>query len=157
MRRISILAGLVVAVAVAISATSASAGQPFQHATGGVTLGNPTQYLEFNAFDYGGGATPDRGTVNYSNPSAGVSYQASVYCAVVSGNTASFGYVIPAGTGSGLDGLRIIWTVTDGGSPGAGHDTAGFAVLSPGPTSRADCSTPPSSFYPVTDGNLVVH
>jgi hypothetical protein len=43
----------------------AAAPKNFTHATGGIALSDPSQYVSFNAFDYG--ATGDRGTVAYTN------------------------------------------------------------------------------------------
>jgi hypothetical protein len=142
-----------------IVASQALAAKPFAQATGGVTLANPTQYLAFNAFDYG--ATGDRGTVDYSNPSAAVSYQADVFCADVNsaGGWANFAYQIPPGVDS-ISGLYIVWHVTDGGSPGAGNDTAGFTATSDLATATAYCNDPaftPANSYTITGGNLVVH
>ena len=148
---------LVAAVAVIALALPAavSAKQSFSQATGGVTLSGPQQ-LSFNAFDYG--ATGDRGNVNYRNPSAGVAYKADVYCAAQAGNTSVFAYVIPAGSGiDALTGLRIVWRVADGGSPGAGNDQAGFVNLGTGAPTASDCSAGGFADYAITDGNLVVH
>jgi len=44
---------------------SAVAAPKFTHANGSVALSGPSQYVSFNAFDYG--ATGDRGTVSYTN------------------------------------------------------------------------------------------
>ena len=46
-------------------AGSALAAPKFTHANGNVALSGPSQYVSFNAFDYG--ATGDRGTVSYTN------------------------------------------------------------------------------------------
>lgn len=142
-----------------ITASQALAAKPFAQATGDVTLANPTQYLSFNAFDYG--ATGDRGTVDYSNPSAAVSYTADVFCANVNSalGWANFAYQIPPGVDS-ISGLYIVWRVTDGGSPGAGNDTAGFTATSDPATALTMCNDPaftPANTYPITAGNLVVH
>jgi hypothetical protein len=50
---------------VTVMMASASATSTFTHATGGIWLSEPAQYVGFNAFDYGD--TGDRGTVNYTN------------------------------------------------------------------------------------------
>lgn len=50
---------------VALVSSVAIAGPSFTQATGSVGLSNPTQFMSFNAFDYG--ATGDRGTVSYAN------------------------------------------------------------------------------------------
>lgn len=47
------------------SVAALAAPTAFTHATGGVWLTSPSQYVSFNAFDYANGA--DRGTVNYTN------------------------------------------------------------------------------------------
>ena len=48
-----------------IAATALAAPKNFTHATGGIALSDPSQYVSFNAFDYG--ATGDRGTIAYTN------------------------------------------------------------------------------------------
>jgi hypothetical protein len=48
-----------------VSSMALAAPATFTQATGSVWLSGPTQYVAFNAFDYG--ATGDRGTVNYTN------------------------------------------------------------------------------------------
>jgi hypothetical protein len=62
MKRLSVALALVMSLALAGSVIGAST---FTHATGGVELASPSQYVSFNAFDYG--ATGDRGTVAYTN------------------------------------------------------------------------------------------
>jgi hypothetical protein len=54
-------AGLLVGLAV----VPAAAVPSFTHVTGGIAMSAPSQYVSFNAFDYG--PTGDRGTVNYTN------------------------------------------------------------------------------------------
>lgn len=150
-----LLVGVVATLAVV---GQASAAKPFTHATGGVTLADPTQNLSFNAFDYG--TTGDRGQVTYANPGAGVSYTASVFCANVdpATNTALFAYQIPPGNG-GLSGLYIVWKVVDGGTPGTNGDTAGFVVPPDQASATAACNNLATGVtnYAITDGNLVVH
>ena len=58
------LAAVTMTTVLMVSAVSA-APPGFTHATGGVWLSTPTQYVEFSAFDYG--PTGDRGTVYYTN------------------------------------------------------------------------------------------
>lgn len=62
-----VLAALAAVVMTAVLMVSAASAAPrnFTHATGSVWLSNPTQYVEFDAFDYG--LTGDRGTVSYTN------------------------------------------------------------------------------------------
>ncbi len=48
-----------------VVAGAAVAAPPFKQATGGIALSSPSQYVSFNAFDYG--ATGDRGTIAYTN------------------------------------------------------------------------------------------
>lgn len=52
-------------------------------------------------------------------------YSVPVMDVVVDGNTATFDYVIPAGILT-VDPYPITVKVTDGGTPGAGHDTISF-------------------------------
>jgi hypothetical protein len=152
------LASAVFALVAGVVASQALAAKPFAQATGGVTLSTPTQYLQFNAFDYGD--TGGRGVVNYTNEGV-VSYQADVVCASVdlTTGTALFAYQIPAGTGLGLDGLYIVWQVTDKGSPGAGNDTAGFYATSSRDDAMNVCNGLTTTFtmYDIVAGNLVVH
>jgi hypothetical protein len=155
MRKLFLLAAVVAAVAV--GAGQATAKPHSGHANGGVTLANPTQYLAFSVFDHG--AMADRGTVTYSNPSASVSYHAKVFCVDVNsaGKWATFAYAIPNGS---LAGTLVVWHVTDGGSPGAGHDTAGFSVASDHASATTMCNDStftPANSYTITSGNIVVH
>jgi hypothetical protein len=64
MRR-AILPSIAAAFLLLVAMIPASAGQPFTQATGGIWLSGPTQYVSFNAFDYGDSG--DRGTFNYAN------------------------------------------------------------------------------------------
>ena len=80
-----------------------------------------------------------------------LSYTASVTCADVSSSasTATFGFTIPAGF-PGLSGLNIVAKVHDGGTPGTNGDTWAHGVAN-------DPCEGPTSGYPITSGNLVVH
>lgn len=81
--------------------------------------------------------------LTWSTPAGSVhevlSYTAAMSSVVVSGSTASFVYTIPAG--NPYSGTVVTMSMTDGGSPGAGHDT--FTIF----------GTP----YTIVSGNLVVH
>jgi hypothetical protein len=66
-------------------------------ATGNVVLSGPIQNLSFITHDNGNTSSLDQGTVTYSNPDAGLTYTAATTCVNISGNTAYFAYVIPAG------------------------------------------------------------
>jgi hypothetical protein len=157
MKRFVLLAALALA---AIVASQAFAAPSFTQATGDVTFAGPNQELAFNAFDYG--TTGDRGAVTYTNQGV-TSYQANVFCANVNsaGRWANFAYQIPAGTGQGLDGLYIVWQVKDGGSAGAGNDTAGFDVAHGQAEAASLCNSndwhPTYYNFGVATGNLVVH
>ena len=155
MRKLFFLAAVIAALAV--GAGPAAAKKQAGHANGGVTLANPTQRLAVSVFDHG--TMGDRGTVTYSNPSASVSYHAKVFCANVNsaGKWANFAYVIPKGS---LAGTFVVWHVKDGGSPGAGHDTAGFSVASDHAAATTMCNDSnftPANSYAIVKGNLVVH
>lgn len=63
-RLLAALTSALMMVAVAVG-TVGAAPNDFTHATGGVWLSGPSQYVAFSAFDYG--ETGDRGTVNYTN------------------------------------------------------------------------------------------
>lgn len=80
-----------------------------------------------------------------------LSYSASVTCAVVNStkDAMTFGFTIPAGF-PGLTGLPIVVKVVDGGTPGVNGDTWAHGIA----TSACDG---PTSGYPITGGNLVVH
>ena len=114
-----------IAACVVIATTAMAASKNFTHATGGIALsGGYSQYVSFNAFDYG--ATGDRGTVAYTNfdyPAAGTGVwnvvDASVL--VVAGSVThsmTIDSVTPisttatkfSGTGS-MDGSSCTWTV----------------------------------------------
>lgn len=157
MKKIVLLAALALA---AIAASQALAAPGFTQATGDVTFASPNQELVFNAFDYG--SAGDRGTVTYTNQGV-TSYQANVFCANVqsAAHVANFAYQIPAGTGSGLDGLYIVWQVRDGGSGLGSTDSAGFDVAPNAQVATDWCNnnswSPASYNFPVVAGNLVVH
>lgn len=104
-----------------------------------------------------GNATDSNGTpLTFSTPAGSVrevlSYTASVVCAHVAGNKASFAYVIPSSSPS-LAGTQITFTVTDGGSPAVGNDTVVFDI------GRTNCDGSDATQNPQTptSGNLVVH
>jgi len=78
-------------------------------------------------------------------------YTAPVTCAKVTGDTAWFSYVVPADAPIAAN-TPLTFQVIDGGSPGAGVDTAGFSV-----STDCDSSPAPTNSYPVVDGNLAVH
>jgi hypothetical protein len=67
MRSKRLVAALLAVMMTAIVMVSGAVAAPakFTHATGSVWLSSPSQYVEFNAFDYG--ATGDRGTIHYTN------------------------------------------------------------------------------------------
>jgi hypothetical protein len=137
----ALIAAVLVAVLLPTAAASAGAHK-FTHATGGISMSGPNQHLTFAVFDYG--ATGDRGWVEYWNYDypGGLHYTAQVTTVMVNAalRTATWTYTIPAGF-PGLSGIVVTMYVTDGGSPGAGHDTYGHN----------------GTYYPITAGNLVVH
>jgi hypothetical protein len=127
--------------------------------TGGLTLSGPRQQISFNAFVTGANSTSDYGTVEYQNFEypGGLHYTANVTCATVSGSTARFMFQIRNGY-PGLSRLYVVSTVTDGGSPGKGHDTYGHAATSNLATAQDWCENgAPAGTYPITGGNAVVH
>ena len=63
----------------------------------------------------------------------------------------AFEFTIPAGFD--ISGLNVAVKVTDGGSPGLGHDTWMHGVASTG-TCGVNGAV---NNYPITGGNLVVH
>ena len=124
------------------------------HATGGGEFDfGVTQRLEFEAHDYGPASPRDRGTAHYQNLDSGIEYQAEIVCAFVTTNVVRFGYVIPQDE-PGIGGLQIIWEITDGGSPGAGNDSAYFVVA---PAESCDQDTVPFAGSNVLNGNFTVH
>ena len=124
------------------------------HATGGGEFFfGVTQRLEFQAHDYGVLSPRDRGTAHYQNLDAGIEYQADIVCAFVTTDVVRFGYIIPADE-PGIGGLEIIWEITDGGSPGAGNDSAYFVVSS---AEGCDMDNVPFTGSNVLNGNFTVH
>lgn len=132
-------------------------------ATGGVNLftTGANQHLSFEAHDYGASIF-DKGNANYTNFSAGLNYNANLTCVnVVDSNTALFAYQVPPG--NSVSGYWIVWKVTDNGSPGKNHDTAGFTFSSnpsDGAAINGLCESgtlTPGYPQTVTAGNLVVH
>lgn len=138
---------------------TASTPKALGSVTGGLTLSGPRQQISFNAFDFGANSTSDYGTVEYQNFDypGGLHYTANITCTTVSGNTARFMFQIPAGY-PGLSGFYVVASVTDGGSPGKGHDVYGHAAISDLATAQGWCENgAPVGNYPVTGGNAVVH
>jgi hypothetical protein len=82
-------------------------------------------------------------TLTWSMPAGSafevLSYAASASAVQISGSSAQFSFVIPAG--HALAGTQVTVNVTDGGSPGAGHDQYAHNNTS----------------YQITGGNLTVH
>jgi hypothetical protein len=80
-----------------------------------------------------------------------LSYSAPITCATVTGTDAAVSFVIPAGL-PGLSGIPVLFTMTDGGSPGPGHDVWGQT------TSFVGCDPATGvDHYTIVGGNLVVH
>jgi hypothetical protein len=80
-----------------------------------------------------------------------LSYSAPVNCATVNGATAAFSFAIPSNQPVGLANLPVRFTMTDGGSPAAGHDGWWQAVTTGClPDSSGSSAT-------IVGGNLVVH
>jgi hypothetical protein len=81
------------------------------------------------------------------------SYTAPVTCANVdsASDTAAFSYVIPEDAAIAAN-VPVLFTMTDGGSSGAGNDIIGFT------TTFTNCDVAASvSNQTIVDGNLVVH
>ena len=163
MRKTIISMFVIVAVAVAFPVFAKG---PMNKATGSITMGSPSQALNFNAHDAGAYSASDKGSVEYSNyeyPYVGavdyLHYTAPVMCASVDAGAMNtrFMYQIPTGW-SGLSGLYVVAQVHDGGTPGINGDTYGHAATGDLATAMSWCETGfAPSMYPVTGGNLVVH
>jgi len=127
--------------------------------TGGLTLSGPRQQISFNAFDTGVNSASDYGTVEYQNFefAGGLHYTANILCANVSSNKATFLFQIPVG--SPLAGTYVVASVTDGGSPGKGHDTYGHTTAPDLASGLAMCesNTTTVTNYSITGGNAVIH
>jgi hypothetical protein len=115
-----------------------------------LATGSSSGYVEFNQgseeslqFAVSDRSNGDSGTLIYKNLSAGFFYTAQVNCVVVSGNTATFSYVIPDQPQVPLNirGLPVTFTVEDG------PDEVGYAVA-------AGCN--PAATNAVTGGFLQV-
>ena len=153
-------------IIIVVGFASVVAAAPAPKATGDVdfTDGANAQTLAFNAHD-GGPSASDKGSVTYTNFTAGLTYTAPVLCANVDvdNSVAYFAYEIPEGIPGfeGLGGLGIVFRVEDGGTPGTNGDEIGFDVYGSGEAAVAACETPtnslPSNPQTITGGNLVVH
>ena len=151
-------------MAVMLIVGSALAGHG--HATGGGTFiyAGGLERLDFEAHDYGVGDERDRGTARYRNLINGVQYTAKIICAFVTEDVVKFGYIIPStasteGFTPPLVGWEVVWEVRDGGSPGAGNDSAAWVAAPPnGNVIAENCDT---TFVPtggvVLNGNFTVH
>jgi len=135
-------------------------GKDVKKATGGIWMGNPSQQMQFSAFDQGD-TVWDKGTVeywNYEYPGL-LHYTANVLCANVdqSNGDARFMFQIPDGW-PGLSGLYVVSGVHDGGTPGTDGDTYGHAATSDMATAQGWCENGVSpTLYTIVGGNLVVH
>jgi hypothetical protein len=175
-----VFAALAVVMLTAVLMVSATSAAPpnFKHATGSVWLSNPTQYVEFSAFDYG--ATGDRGTVTYTNfeapaPGSGAwlpvvgTYSLTFAGAYVHTMTittvtvTSPTYVSFSGTGVWTGDAAYTWTITgsimDGvvsfhilytGGPNAGYylDATGAAATMSGTAVDSNLVTLPWTISP---------
>lgn len=160
MKALRLFTALLVVGALLLAAAPAfAAGKATPKATGGIQMSDPSQQMNFSAFDYGVASADDKGTVEYWNfeyPGP-LHYTASVLCATVSGADARFMFRIPEGW-PGLTGLYVVAAVHDGGSPGTNGDTYGHAATSDLAAATAWCETEVGvSSYPIVGGNLVVH
>src|SRR6476661_2773493 len=116
------LSGLFMAPAMATAVSAPSAAPTIGYAVGDAMLGTggSAQHLTFSMVDRSSG---DRGTVSYTNASAGVAYDAGVMAVVATNSEARFAYTIPSTAPTSVSGLIIVWQVRNS-SP----DTAGFSV-----------------------------
>lgn len=140
---------------------SNSSDKPVPKVTGDIWMSDPSQQIDFNAFDYGDSSV-DKGTVeywNYDYPGP-LHYTANVLCANVNTSTKEswFMFQIPDGW-PGLTGLYVVSYVKDVGTPGTNGDLYGHTATSDLSTAQSWCNngTAPVSMYPIASGNLVVH
>jgi hypothetical protein len=132
-------------------------------ATGDIWMANPSQQINFVAFDGVASAGGSQGTVeywNYDYPGP-LHYTANVLCAAVDPATenARFMFQIPAGW-PGLTGLYVVSSVHDGGTPGTDGDTYGHAATGDLATAMQWCENGSGfspTLYQIVAGNLVVH
>ena len=106
----------------AVAAALAAAGLAVALPAAALAAGSSSGYVEFDQgseetlqFAVSDRAGGDSGTLVYKNLTAGFHYVAQVDCVVVSGDTATFSYVIPSQPQVPVDirGLSVTFTVED--------------------------------------------
>ncbi|GAA4715292.1 hypothetical protein GCM10025782_09830 [Pedococcus ginsenosidimutans] len=144
------LSGLFMAPAMATADSAPSAAPTIGYAVGDAMLGTggSAQHLTFSMVDRSSG---DRGTVSYTNASAGVAYDAGVMAVVATNSEARFAYTIPSTAPTSVSGLIIVWQVRNS-SP----DTAGFSVAATAgqALTMVGSGFTPSNSYTVSSGGL---
>lgn len=90
-------------------------------------------------------STPERAAFETLDFTAPVN-SGAIIDSTVTPATGQFSYVVPTSAPAGLAATVVTINVTDGGSPGVGHDTYAHGVLGQW-----------SQTYPITSGNLTVH
>jgi hypothetical protein len=149
---------LVLAVAVFLGAAICLGG-PGPKATGAGEFVRTEDGVEIEArFDFEAhgeyGNHPAKGWFKYFD-SMGNKFTMEVQCVVVQDNVAFFsGPIVKSNMDDTEDAWLMVW-VEDGGSPADGNDTIGGEMYSRDP----ECSPNllPHEYWPVTNGNIVVH
>ena len=139
--------------------TSLCLGGPAPKATGAGEFTRTEDGMEITArfnFEAHGeyGNRPAKGWFKYHD-SMGNKFTIEVQCVSVYNNEATFsGPVVKTNMDDSEDQWLLIW-VEDGGSPADGNDTLGGEMYDRDPGCSPNMM--PSQFWPVTNGNIVVH
>jgi hypothetical protein len=97
---------------------------------------------------------PAKGWFKYHD-SMGNKFTIEVQCVSVYNNEATFSGPVVRTNMDDWEGMWLLLWVEDGGSPANGNDTLGGEMFDYDP--GCDPNTMPNDYWPVTNGNIVVH
>jgi hypothetical protein len=152
----------VIILALAVSLLLGAAlclGGPAPKATGAGNFVRTEDGMEIEArfsFEAHGehGNRPAKGWFKYHD-SLGNAFRIDVQCVSVYSNEATFSGPVVKTNMDDWEGMWLLIWVEDGGSPADGNDTIGGEMYEYDP--GCDPGTMPGDYWPVTNGNLVVH
>jgi hypothetical protein len=97
---------------------------------------------------------PAKGWFKYRDE-LGNEFTIDVQCVTIYSNEATFSGPVVKTNMDDWEGMWLLLWVEDGGSPAAGHDTVGGEMFDYDP--GCDPNMMPNDYWPVINGNIVVH
>lgn len=163
-RGVALLLGvLAIALVIVIPAVAAAKG-PVKKATGAVSISLESFHMSFSAHE-GSSTRPAKGSAYTRGGETGREGTYTVRYVLVSGNEAWFAAICDYDSANGAnEGMWLFIRVYDGGTPGVNGDYIGWdwrcrydEECARSRVVSMDITRPPKRFWPVIEGNLVVH